>query len=221
MYQQSIANITINTIDGDPDGKYVFLMHGYGASGKDLVSLRTLLQPDNQPKYNWFFPEAPIDLGMGKAWFHIPEIAFIQQFVDYSDIYPPGMKEARQIIKDVIGEITNDKTNKIIVGGFSQGAMLSTDFFLEHPTNVAGLLIFSGTLVDKKRWSTLATKNSGFCFFQSHGRQDPLLTYQQAEALGVTLTEAGMNRKEYMFDGGHEITMDVMKQAKAYLQELG
>ncbi len=221
-----IADLDVNYIEGDQDGNYTFLLHGYGANAKDLISLHTYLQPSNQPKYNWFFLEAPISLDdnfLGKAWFPIPEIMTFTPTIDYSNTEPNGMASAREKITQVIKQVTHAQNkNKIILGGFSQGAVMSMDVFLHlpKPNFIRGVLLFSGTIVNKTGWSKMAKESTPFHCFQSHGKNDPLLTYAKAKDLCDLIKQAGITLDWYDFDGGHEITMNVMDRAKSYLENI-
>lgn len=43
-------------------------------------------------------------------------------------------------------DLALQSTDKVILGGFSTGGTLSVDYYLSHPENVAGILLFSGAL---------------------------------------------------------------------------
>lgn len=43
-------------------------------------------------------------------------------------------------------ELALDYTDKVVIGGFSTGGALSVDYYLDHPDNVKGILLFSGAL---------------------------------------------------------------------------
>ncbi|GGF74382.1 alpha/beta hydrolase [Alteromonas lipolytica] len=48
-------------------------------------------------------------------------------------------------LADVIA-LALESTDKVILGGFSTGGALSVDYYLNHPDNVKGILLFSGAL---------------------------------------------------------------------------
>jgi phospholipase/carboxylesterase len=103
---------------------------------------------------------------------------------------------------------------KTVLGGFSQGAMLSCDVMLRTTQPYAGLIQLSGTLLAIQEWAPLLQKRKGLPVFQSHGRQDELLPYVGAERLRDTLTHGGISVEWHSFRGGHEIP-------RAVLQRLG
>src|SRR5260221_4639921 len=58
---------------GGGSGPAILLCHGFGAPGADLVPLARVIDAGRDVR--WFFPEAPIDLGLemmgGRAWWEI------------------------------------------------------------------------------------------------------------------------------------------------------
>jgi phospholipase/carboxylesterase len=214
----------------DPRAPSVILLHGYGANAYDLWSLQSEIQIGK--KLNWYFPEGILSLDMGpgysgKAWFPINEKALEKamlsgQPLDYSQSYPPGMERARDLVLDLIArENLNPET--LILGGFSQGAMLALEVALHLPQAPRGLLLFSSTLVCEKQWSAAAErllKASGDSveFFQSHGKADPILPFSGAERLRECLEKAGWEPQWSEFNGGHEIPRTVLRDAGFYLK---
>ena len=87
---------------------------------------------------------------------------------------PDGMNTALAALKELIDELKTPWKN-IIVGGFSQGAMMAIELALCAPETPRGLFILSGNLVDAENIRKLAPHRKGLKFFQSHGRQDPIL----------------------------------------------
>ena len=205
------------------------ILHGYGANAYDLWSLQSELQCGK--KLNWYFPDAPIHLEMGmgysgRAWFPINERALERAMrgepLDYSKIYPPGLDRARDLILEFIAS-QKIEPKKLVLGGFSQGAMLSIEVALHLPEPPKALLLFSGTLANAAEWKAKAEKlaaplESKFEFFQSHGNMDAVLPFAGAERLRDVLEEAGWKSNWQEFDGGHEIPANVLKAASFYLR---
>ncbi|MGV2335932.1 MAG UNVERIFIED_CONTAM: hypothetical protein LVR18_18045 [Planctomycetaceae bacterium] len=161
-------------IDALPPGTspalLVVLNHGFGASGDDLAGLGVhLLQtvPQLAAAVRFVFPAAPQDLeelGMpgGRAWWPInmARLMQMQQTRDYSQLTqlrPPGMTEATQDLSSAVREMLQKwdlRDDQLIIGGFSQGAMVSTSLVLEEQLHPALLVIFPAHF-----WTTLAGKN--------------------------------------------------------------
>lgn len=106
----------------------------------------------------------------------------------------------------------------VVLGGFSQGAMVCTEVALTSPLSVAGLVLLSGTLLHEDVWRQAATARAGLPFVQSHGRQDPLLGVAEARRLHGVLTDAGLVGELHEFNGQHEIPRPILQQVSAFLQ---
>jgi phospholipase/carboxylesterase len=209
---------------GGGSGPVVILLHGFGAPGDDLVSLADVLNVP--PGTRFIFPEGPLSLSFGprdaRAWWLIDmaRIAADQaagRTRDLSQDIPKGLAPARETILAFLKEVEQKfgaDPRKTIIGGFSQGAMLSCDVMLRTTQPYAGLIQLSGTLLATQEWVPLLQKRKGLPVFQSHGTQDELLPYVGAERLRDTLTHAGFSVEWHSFRGGHEIP-------RAVLQRLG
>jgi phospholipase/carboxylesterase len=212
----------------------VILCHGFGATGTDLVSLGPellRLKPELSSSVRFFFPEAPLaldELGMhgSRAWWPLDVerlTAAIEQgeLRDLRNETPPGLVEAREkllALVEQIRESTGLETARVVFGGFSQGAMLTTDVALRLPERPAGLCIFSGTLLCQQEWRELVVRRGPLPVLQSHGRQDPLLPFPAAEQLCELMTEAGMPVQFIPFDGPHTIPFAAIEQLAAFLR---
>ena len=112
-------------------------------------------------------------------------------------------------------------SDRLYVGGFSQGALLATEIALQGQLGCHGLIILSGCLVHRKRWERLAKAHTPRLFFQSHGTQDAILAYEGALQLHQLLQHAGWNGAFYGFQGGHEIPPSILTKGGVFLESLG
>jgi phospholipase/carboxylesterase len=216
---------------GGGDGPAILLCHGFGAPGDDLVALSR--GTDAGREVRWFFPEAPItlDLGWGmngRAWWHIDmerlqRLMVAGQAHRLADETPAGIAEARAALEATIAALEKDhgvRREKLIIGGFSQGAMLSTEVALHAEAPFAGLVILSGTLIAADRWAAAArARGAGLHALQSHGRRDPLLPFSVAEALRALLVDAGATVDWVPHGGQHEIPPVVLERLGAFAKK--
>lgn len=217
---------------GDGDGPVVVLLHGFGAPGTDLVGLASELRA---PKDTCFvFPEAPLtaDIGFGnfqaRAWWQIDMMrlqvaAASRNFEAMSAHVPEGLETARAALNEFLDHLDGlleIGDRPLVVGGFSQGAMLSTDLALRSDRSFSGLLLFSGTLIAKAEWETCLAKRAPLPFFQSHGRQDPVLPFSLAEELHRMLQKRDWPGTWVPFDGGHGIGGAALRGAGTFLEQL-
>ncbi|HEY1101104.1 MAG TPA: phospholipase [Myxococcota bacterium] len=218
-----------------PPELVVILCHGYGAPGDDLVDLGAeLLQqaPALVGRVRFIFPEAPLALDNvpfgGRAWWPIDMLA-LQQAIErgeerrMADEVPAGLAAARQKLRALIEAVhveTKLPFNKIVLGGFSQGAMVTTDAALRLEEAPAALLVFSGALLDQSEWKKLAGKRAGLKVLQAHGTSDPILPFNGAVALRDVLKAAGLVVDFHEFRGGHTIDRRSLQAAATLLSSL-
>jgi phospholipase/carboxylesterase len=204
--------------EGGGDGPLLLLMHGYGAPGEDLVPLARQLAVGKDVRFA--FPAAPLllETGMppeqaGRAWWPI-DMGELQRAVmqrDYATLtgrVPVGLSEARGRVLALLDALEQDhkvSRSKLVLGGFSQGAMLATDVTLRAERPPAALAILSGSLIAKAEWLPLMKARAGLPVLQSHGRTDPVLSYEIAESLRDELESAGLAVEFVAFNGGHGI----------------
>jgi phospholipase/carboxylesterase len=209
----------------------VVLCHGYGAPAADLVPLaRELvqLQPELGPRVRFVFPAAPLSLaalGMpsARAWFHLPQEVLMGQGRDwkkFASSVPEGLAQARRGLTGLLAALsaaTKLPYGRIVLGGFSQGAMVTTDLALRLEEAPAGLCILSGTLVCQDEWKQRAERRKGLPVLQGHGRVDNVLPFEQAEALRALLQAAGLLVDFIPFDGPHTIDPDELRKLAEFL----
>jgi phospholipase/carboxylesterase len=134
---------------------------------------------------------------------------------------PEGMPQARRALLALVEDARQRlglELHRTVLGGFSQGAMVTIDASLRLEEAPLGLAVLSGALVSAKDWRAQAPRRKGMAVFQSHGRQDPLLSYRGAEHLRGFLTDAGLNVQFETFTGGHTIPEAVLEGLGAFLE---
>jgi phospholipase/carboxylesterase len=197
----------------------VILLHGFGAPGDDLVPLAR--EVDAPPGTLFLFPEAPIivDAGIGgsdaaRAWWPIDvvrvQVAMMSgRFEEAAEMLRPGMQPAVEVVSELVEQargryqVASDRT---VVGGFSQGAIVALEFALQrYRRPFAGLLLFSGAYLDGKTLEARARSLAPMPCVVSHGQVDPILPYSLGENLGSELARAGWCVDWVPFLGGHGI----------------
>jgi phospholipase/carboxylesterase len=229
MASQSAADLTVRTVgDRKNPRQVIVLLHGWGASGDDLVPLGAALAA---PARLFVFPAAPLPapFGGGRAWWPL-DLAALEaaraagRERDLREVTPEGLLDVEVRLLALLDELERDlhvPRSAIVLGGFSQGAMLATDVTLMAERRPRALVVLSGTVVAERRWrAAMAAGKPAVPVFLSHGRQDPVLPFRLATELERLLTEAGHPVTWLPFEGGHGIPPVVLKGVDAFLAGL-
>lgn len=221
---RQLGGLQTLVVPGDPGAPVLVLLHGYGADAWDLAPLAQALPLPQRP--TWLVPNAPLEVPIGphmtgRAWFPIDMVALELAMIagrgaDLSGSRPPALESSRKQVQAMLEEFGADPA-QVVIGGFSQGAMVATDWTLHSPVAPCGLVVLSGTVVDREGWTRLAANKPDFKFFQSHGRHDPLLPVAGARALHALLHQAGWQGDLLEFNGQHEIPMPVLAALQPWL----
>lgn len=207
----------------------ICLFHGYGASMMDLYPLGEHIK--TQKSYDWFFPNAHLDLPggrhpmmMARAWFPIDMAALEQAMMrgthrDFSDVYHENFIAALEKGQAFV-ESLFEQYDEVILGGFSQGSMITTHLALKNADKVKALLCYSGALIGRQQLIELLETSTKFPFLQSHGKRDPILSYSYAKDLFELLKLGGHHGEFISFDGEHGIPEVVLAKTQSFLDKL-
>jgi phospholipase/carboxylesterase len=244
--------VSSRDVTGDAGGgPLVVLLHGFGAPGDDLVGLAADLASSPEiarlpvaPRY--LFPHAPLALGPdgdfregegeeggGRAWWPIDMMA-IQlaamrgERIDRSKDIPPQLAGVRASVTALLDEAQRElgaSGEQTVLGGFSQGSMVSCDVALQTDRPLAGLAVLSGTLLAEPQWGPrFVTRGSAspvgrkpLPVFMSHGNADPVLPFVQAEQLRDRFSRAGVPVRWVPFRGGHGIGPDALTALGSFI----
>ncbi len=227
----------VDLLNGRSPRLLVVLSHGFGAPGTDLVSLAEPLlgaSPVIAEAVRFVFPEAPMDLGPmgmpgGRAWWPInmAQLAAMYETKDYkqlTEVEPPGLQDASSQLAEAVRAMLKDcelQEDCLFLGGFSQGAMVSTDVVLRHGFCPAQLILMSGTVLCRADWASMAEKHPGCAVIQTHGTADMVLPIEPSTWLRDILSEHGFDVDYTSFNGPHTVPPEALeKTALALIAKL-
>lgn len=224
LRSRQVGGIDILEKPGNPDQGTIILLHGFGADAYDLASLA-----DAYEGPTWIFPQGPLEITFsagltGRAWFPV-NIELLsrtvqeKRFDDVFKAFPPELNGARDCVEALLANLDVPRS-QVVLGGFSQGAILAVETLLHSPLKCGGLVIFSGALINESAWRRSAPLHGATPFFQSHGTHDPLLPLPNAQALTNLLQESGLRGQLHTFAGGHDIPPSIIRQLSTFLQHL-
>lgn len=153
---------------GDPEGALV-LLHGRGADENDLFPLLDMLDPER--RLLGVTPRGPLSLPPGGAhWYQVMQVGY----PDPSTFFPT-YERLTGWFDSFLGEhgISHDK---VVLGGFSQGAVMSYALGLgKGRARPAALLPFSGFIPTVEGFEIDLSDVKGYPVAIGHGAYDPII----------------------------------------------
>ncbi len=112
----------------------MILVHGRGASAESILSLSTELP---HPKFAYLAPQAA-----NNTWYP-------QSFLSPIEVNEPGISSGIAAIEALVERAVQAGIphEKIVIGGFSQGACLTLEFVARHARRYGSVFAFSGGLI--------------------------------------------------------------------------
>lgn len=191
------------------------VLHGRGSNAMNSMQWASQLGKD------WLVVTAqgPYQMGQGKHQWYPLEIKGTERFYQY-----PAVQQSKEQVVQLIEKLCSEhpiQKDKIVVLGFSQGAMMSSVLALDEPELFAGIGILSGGIpVEAKKGKSLAPKWRDLELFISHGRQDAVLDYNTAQSDANFLAELDVKVTARWYDSGHTISSQNFQDLYAWLEAL-
>jgi glyoxalase family protein len=185
------------------------LVHGRGATARSILELGTVL---DHPDLAYLAPQAS-----GNTWYPYSFLAPIPQ-------NEPGITSGLQAVAEVVStiEAAGIPAEKIIIGGFSQGACLASEFVARHAQRYGGLLAFSGGLIGPPGMArNYEGSLDGTPVFIGCSDVDPHIPLVRVTETADTLAELGASVTKKIYPGmGHTINQDEIDQALQIVQQV-
>jgi phospholipase/carboxylesterase len=210
--------------EGIPTEPTVFMFHGWGANMYDIQGISSYFPTE----WNWRFIQGPIHLGQQSFGWFPKDLSIFQTldplsyFLDLPDSFQDEIIHIEQYLREQL-ELLPSTKGTTIIGGFSQGAMVSLACLFEMKVfdSINGVIAFSPT-----SWGSLEEKIptiqkiNRIPILISHGYQDPILPFHKTEKL-VQLLQAHLTQVQFFpFQGQHEIPDNVLRSFSQALKEL-
>eukprot|EP00276_Gloeochaete_wittrockiana_P010990 CAMPEP_0184656196 /NCGR_PEP_ID=MMETSP0308-20130426/15947_1 /TAXON_ID=38269 /ORGANISM="Gloeochaete witrockiana, Strain SAG 46.84" /LENGTH=222 /DNA_ID=CAMNT_0027093197 /DNA_START=143 /DNA_END=811 /DNA_ORIENTATION=- len=199
----------------------VIFLHGLGDTGHGWADVA----PDFQaavPYCKFIFPTAqvrPVTLNGGMpmpAWFDILGLS------DSSQEDEKGIEEAGHRISSMIeAEVkAGVPANRIVVGGFSQGGVISLYTALMGPNAIAGVVALSCWLPLAEKIKKVSLASRKLAIFQAHGDSDPLVRLSWGQATNAQLKAIGAEAEFHLYRGmAHSACPQEMEDIAAFLKK--
>ena len=194
----SLNTTILNPLSKEKPKNAVILCHGYGGDGKD-ISLLASYWRSHLPSTLFICPDAPEKCAVSNSGF---------QWFDLMD-----QTKDQVLVKSLVAEIKlnnlideviekNDLTNeKIALGGFSQGCMISLQTGLKRKDKINSIIGYSGKIIDKKHLENNIISRPNIILM--HGDKDEIVPVS-------FLLEA----KDFFNKKNYEITTKIFKNCE-------
>jgi phospholipase/carboxylesterase len=173
--------------------RLMLVLHGLGDS---IEGYRWLPPALGLPWLSYLLVNAPDPYYGGFAWYDL-----------YGDP-AAGIGRSRRLLFDLLDELRAGSfpAEKIVVFGFSQGALLSIEIGARYPHRLAGIVAVSGYVNEPERLAReLSPQARQQRFLITHGTEDPLLPIEQTRPQMDLLRKAGLKIDWREFPKPHTI----------------
>ncbi len=195
--------------------KLIVLLHGVGSRGADLQGLGQYWS-QTLDDVIVATPDGPahFDMGPGFQWFSVNGVT--------EENRAGRIAEARSAFTATINGLLEKHAiqpgrDKLVLSGFSQGAIMSLDALVNAQWPLAAVVAFSGRLASAQPWQPAPHTP----LLLVHGASDPVISYQQSQRAAEQLGAAGVDVDTF-FEAGvpHTITATGAKKAASFLLPL-
>jgi len=198
-----------------PNQPLVIFLHGYGSNEQDLFGIKD----DLPASYTYLSVRAPITMEEGSyQWFRKKgEGAYNGETDD--------LKTSGQVLLDFIAQAAkkyHTEPDKVVLVGFSQGAIMSYEVALRHPEALGGIAALSGRILPVLKSALKPDeKRQTLAIFIGHGKQDNRLPYKDGTDANSLLQSISLTPEFHGYEGlGHSISAAEIEDLNAWLQRL-
>ena len=192
------------------------LMHGVGSNEQDLFGLAPYI-PET---FHVVSLRAPYRMGPNaNAWFEFGVNPDGSRTIDEEQEIA-----SRALVVQTVEALTrqlNVPASRVIVGGFSQGGIMSLSVLLTKPELVAGAMaLHSRLLPEVLSQIAPASAFAGKQLWVSQGLQDNVIPVANGHFIVKQVEPLGLNLTYREFEGAHEIRPQELTTLVAWLQQL-
>ena len=196
-------------VSADQAQGVMILVHGRGASAESILGLGEALGGED------LFYRAP--QAANYTWYPHRFIAPIED-------NEPHLSSALHVVENLVADTEGKgfSSEKIILGGFSQGACLVSEFVARNPKRYGALLVFSGGLIGPPGGLYDYTGDlKGTPVFLGCSDVDMHIPLERVEETAEIMQELGADVTKKIYPGmPHTIIPDEIKEAQKLMQRV-
>ncbi len=202
-----------------PDASVIWL-HGLGADGRDLAAIVPELGLPRALAVRFVFPHAPyrpVTINAGqvmRAWYDIEltDTGFNQKLTH--------IRESEAVLRDLIeAEVARGiPTERVVLGGFSQGGAIAVFTGLRFPKRLGGIMALSAPIpLAGSLMSQAEPANRLAPIFMAHGTYDGIIPFATAQAAHNLLVAGGASIEWHEYPMEHSICPGEIKDISHWL----
>lgn len=201
----------------------VIWLHGLGASADDFVGAINELNIPDEHGVRFVFPNAPLMPVTLNAGFRMPAWFDIHGLSDEDPVDYEGLKESSYLIREMIeDEISSGvPSDRVILGGFSQGGALALYCGLRYPKELAGIFALSAFLPSGETLDIEGSEaNQGLPLFMAHGELDAVVDYEYGQRSYEHLQEQGYAVQWHDYAIEHEVCPEELRALGKWMRQV-
>ena len=195
----------------------LFLFHGYGADGNDLISLSQAMSKD-LPNTVFIAPDAPTPCTaspIGFQWFPIPWLDGSSEECSKNKIAEVSTRVNQWIDDMMMSEGVSEKETFLL--GFSQGTMISLHVGINRKKTFGGIVGFSGRLLESPNNALNTEPRMPIVLI--HGDEDEVVDCKFTKEAHNVLKPLGYDVTMHICKGlGHGISTEGLGFALGFLK---
>ncbi len=207
--------VGVYPVDYQPGGSFplVVLLHGFGANMHDLAGLASYI---DSRSYVYLCPNAPLEMQVGPG------------FTGYAWTPLLGEKTIEDVLRaeeavagfiEEMMEMHGVPEGRAVLGGFSQGGMMTYQVGLPRPGTFAGLAALSARIDEREEMLERLPEERGQPIFIAHGVHDPLIAVEEGRSSREFLVSAGYDPVYREYPMAHQIIEEEIQDLSEWVRE--
>ena len=198
--------------DADAKGPVIILLHGMGSNEGGMLKLADIL-PGSGLVYAL---RAPYVISPGKYTWYEADLSTGTPTIRFDEA-----EKSRALIISFINGVRKKlglSTDKVIVGGFSQGGVMSYNLGLTSPDLIKGIFILGSRLqAEIRSFIRPADELKDLKIFIGHGTEDRVLSLSHAHEAAGYLRQLGLHPELHEYQAGHTIVPEMVKDLMKWM----
>ena len=214
-HEAALRYLTLEPDDFDSSRQYplVVLLHGRGSHMGDLAGLAPVI--DSQG-YVYVCPNAPLvlDIGFGATGY---------EWAPYPTERIEQTHAAVEMLTETVDEAMDTyevAPGRLVLGGFSQGGVLSYVAGMQRPDLYGGVAAMSAYIPVPGAMRTMLPEQRSQAIFASHGTDDGVIPIEKGREARRFLEDEGYSPEYREYPIGHEITGEVVSDLVRWLHSV-